>query len=132
MKKILFTIFFVTLAQTVVWAAEPTIFGDWVRSVKVNDELTLHMRLNVTATHSTFGMTCVVNGHKGDVEVKIATKVDGWNFELLEEGYASKDVGDFDCHLNFSPSVWTYDLMGDQIKLVTNLGELLFMNRPKK
>lgn len=124
----LFTLF--TLTQTPVWA-EDTLLGKWVRVVEVDRNLTLSMRLEVTDTNSTFGMTCEVSGAKGDVEIKIATKIDGWNYHILEKGVDAKDVGDFDCRLILQPGIWNYDLSGDDLKLVTNNGDLLFMKRVK-
>ncbi len=125
----LFSIF--SLAQVNSWASSPTIFGKWERAEKISKELTIEIRLEVTEESSTFEMTCNVEGTKGDVKVKIATKIDGWNFHILEDGYDSKDVNDFDCRIVLNAGVWTYDLSGNRLKLVPDNGGLLFMNRVK-
>ncbi len=119
-----------SLAQTQVWA-DDTLLGKWTRTFDVSHELTLSMRLEVTPTQSIFGMTCDVNGQTGDVQVTVPTKIEGWEYHILQKAVDAKDVNDFDCRLVLFPGVWSYDLAGDELKLVTNNGELIFMKREK-
>ncbi len=125
----IFLFFIFSLAQVNSWASTATILGKWERTEEISKDLTLSMRLEVTEENSTFEMTCNVGGEKGDVKVKIATKIEGWNFHILENGYDSKDVNDFDCRIVLNSGVWTYDLSGNRLKLIPDNGGLIYMTR---
>ena len=118
-----------TMATTAVaFGEEPSIFGRWQLSIK-NQGTDYLFSLNILERSTIFSLKCTSDGQTGEVSAELATKIDGYKYQVMGSVNKGVDVGEVDCRLRIPADDMTFDTDGRQLKLVSSRGDPVFFNR---
>jgi hypothetical protein len=126
MKTILSLV--LVFASSVAFSMDASIIGKWDTTV-ASDEVSYNVYLDIFENTSKIGVTCTAGGQSGTAEVTVASKIEGNVYNVLGTEAQTTKVGEVDCTVNVKPMAFTYEVTETQLRLNTEDGQVIFLNR---
>ncbi len=129
MKKLL-AVLSIALFSVAALAYSGSIIGKWGSSIS-NAGVDYEIYLEVSENVSKFGLICKKDKEQVQSEVTVATKIEGNVFHVLGSGSQANKIGDINCNINVKPVAYTFEASEVQLRLNTDDGRVLFLNRQR-